>query len=432
MWDTGCVARVSRVSVRTRLLIATALPSFALMLTYLLGLPSWSLYIEDRVLINLVASQLNIVEQAALQGIETPVLPEQIVVYHGIDQLPTEMSEVLLSLEPGVHERVDDVYKGKVTDMFIGVGAGTDPADRVYVLLDSDGLESVDIRPATVLSVLAISAASLFLLLAGIALSRSVSRSVRALSALTSTDETHALETLPNDELGDVGRQWLRSRSELQQAADRQRRFARNVSHELRTPIAVASGAFELMHRHRPERESREAELLQRAESALGDMRELVEIFMGVAEGASTGTTGQHPFREVVSETVEDVQLTHDVSKKRLFFEAGAGGENLVPRISMAIVTRHILLNALRHAPADAPIAIEFEDDVLRVSNPLRPRDAADQPRRGGVGLQILNELVRSVGWSVSARPEGEQFVTQVAIDSRFNALSDPPTSSSR
>lgn len=415
---------MSRVSVQTRLLVATVLPSLALLLTYLVGLPAWSLYVEDRVLVNIVASTLASAEDAAGKGRDASVLPGEITVYRGEAQLPAPLGSVVQGLEPGVHEQENYEREGRVTDLFIGIGAGSDPSDRVVVVLDAEGLESLDIRPSTVLSLLTVSASSLCLLVGGIALSRSVSRSVRALSALTRSEHAAARPILPDDELGDLGRAWLRSRGELQQAADRQRRFARNVSHELRTPIAVVSGAIELMRRHRPERDEREHRLLCRAEDALGGMRELVEIFMGVAEGATAGDRGQCPLGEVVAEVVATIASTQDLPDGKLSTTVVGGRSSPVPRVSMAIVVRHIVLNALRHAPADATIEIVVEDGVVRVCNAVRRNDSEDPPRRGGVGLEILHELVRSVGWSVSARLDGDQFVTTVATDGRFNDLS--------
>lgn len=402
-----------RASVRNRLLIATALPPLALLVTYMAGIPLWSLYIEDRVFMNIVSAQLSDAQAAQSDGRDLAVPLHGERVFRGPDALPATLTEELLGKGPGIHELQEIEIDGRTTDAFIGISEGRDPAERLYVLLDVGALEALRTKTPAAIILLLIAATSGAMLLTGVAISRSVLQSVKTLSNLARSPADSPVE-LPNDELGALGRGWLDARVELEMSANRQRRFARNVSHELRTPISVASGALELLERHGRLQEHRKLELVQRARTALTEMRELVEVFMGVAQDASSGTAAQEALHETVRQVLVDIAETDSHLGERVTLTTEATTPVDVPRATLSIVVRHLVINAVRHSPPGSPIAVHVHEHTVSVANPVGAARSSDDQGHYGVGLQVLQELVDSVGWSIKAERQQDAFMATV------------------
>lgn len=411
-----------RASIRTRLLIATALPPVALVVTYVVGVPMWSLYIEDRIFINIVSAQLADAEIARSEGrdLDVPLHGER--VFRGPGALPVALLGQLESKGPGIHELLEVEIDGRTTDAFVGIGEGDDPSERLYVLLDVGALEALRTKAPVAIILFLIAGVSAVMLLTGIAISRSLFQSVRSLSSLSRSPAGDRAVVLPDDELGALGRGWLAARQELEFSASRQRRFARNVSHELRTPIAVASGALELLRKHKPQMESREHELLSRADTALREMRELIDVFMGVAEGAAAGPDARSTIRAAVSQAVAEIASADEVLAERMQLSIDPdedASEAELPKAPLSIVVRHLVMNAARHAPPGSPIEIRASHGAISVSNPVDHEAASRPARQSGVGLRILLELVDSVGWSIDATKGDSEFVATVTCQTR-------------
>ncbi len=388
-----------RFSIRTRLLVASALPSIALLVTCVIGAREWAYYIEDRVFLNIVSAQLEETKRAFENGqdLESPIGGGQL--YIGMDKLPEEFSDTIRSLEPGVHELRDLGFREHSYNAFIGISDDQDPSNRLIVIIEDNTPKNIQAEPRVFLVLAIVVAFSL--LICGFIVTRSIMKSVAILGTLPRTPADKPLPELPDDELGELGREWIQAKAELELSAARQRRFARNVSHELRTPISVASGAIELLYRHRVDRDTRENELLQRTTDALNEMKELIGIFMCIAEGTSSTIDEKESLERVAESVVSELRSAHDDLSDRLYIDLGVESSVNILRAPMAAIVRHMILNAYRHAPKSSEIRVRIEPGQVAVTNPVQSSEPVDPKHTGGMGLDILRELVESLDWSM-------------------------------
>lgn len=405
-----------RFSVRTRLLIATVLPSLALMLTYLVGVPVWSYYIEDRIFTNIVAAQLQSAEESVRLGNELNVPLQDAVVYKGIESVPSSLRSQIADMQPGIHELVRAQIEGVGLDAFIGVGSHPDPVNRIFVIFDVGSLEAVRKRPTALLVLLAIAGVSAGLLIAGLAVSRSLLMSVRALSGLTRSTNHRDLPPLPDDELGALARDWLKAREQLESAADQQRRFARNASHELRTPVAIASGALELLDRHDELTDARSRELISRVSGSIDQMKQLIEVFLGVSQGELSLGNQQSTVKDVIQSVVSAMEQSGQLHRERVHLNFDQSRQAPVSSTALTVVLRHLLSNAVQHSPEDTPIALVASESKVVICNLIDSDPAPRIAPVSGIGLQVLGELVETIGWRIKVQHSKEQFTCTLEL----------------
>lgn len=210
-----------------------------------------------------------------------------------------------------------------------------------------------------------------------------------------------------------------------QRVARQQIEFVASVSHELRTPLAVIRSAAEnLADGVVPGGQVAEYGALIRNEGRrLSDMVERVMEFAGMTAGPAQLATRELDIRDVLADAVASVRA-----------EAGERGQTisvtqpdrLLPVSGDAGALRSALLNALgnamKYSDAGAPIEVAVTsdggririavcdrglgidpDDLPHVFTPFfRGRRAvASQVRGSGVGLSIVQRVVRALGGEV-------------------------------
>ena len=199
------------------------------------------------------------------------------------------------------------------------------------------------------------------------------------------------------------------------------------VSHDLRTPLASLRAMVEAIDERvvdDPESMRRYAAEMRRSVRQLGamvdDLFELAQLDAGAIE------TETHRARlgEVVSTAVATVELQAEEKGLSLVAELnGADDAPCSPRLARVI--QNLLVNAVRHTPADGSVRIEARhsadalevavadtgegiapQDLARVFDPFFRADPARHGAGAGLGLALAKRIVEALGGEISAESE--------------------------
>ncbi|WP_199439348.1 ATP-binding protein [Umezawaea beigongshangensis] len=259
------------------------------------------------------------------------------------------------------------------------------------------------------------------------------SRVLRPLNEITATARKLGAEDLdrrigmsgPHDELRELADTFDGMLDRLAAAFDSQRRFVANASHELRTPLAVQRTLVEVAMADpaaRPELRRLGEHLLhtnERSERMIEGLLVLARSDRGLA------STGDVRLDEVVERVVrataaraarQDVTVLSRTRERTV-----RGDAELLERLVV-----NLLHNAVDHNAPGGRVEVEIGDDpalVVRNSGPDVPADVVDSlfepfrrhggertgdSRNAGLGLSIVDSIVRAHGGSVRAEPREE------------------------
>lgn len=169
------------------------------------------------------------------QGISTD-LPVDMQLYRG-----SEIPQAMGQLAPGFHEI-------SVGDNTFDLLVGTDAGERLILLVDDSGFESIETGLVLLLTAAFLSCVLLALLLGRMTASRVIAPLTALADAVQRDAERDALPSLDShDEVGMLARAFAARTAELHRFLIRERLFTGDVSHELRTPLTVILGAAELL-----------------------------------------------------------------------------------------------------------------------------------------------------------------------------------------
>jgi signal transduction histidine kinase len=218
----------------------------------------------------------------------------------------------------------------------------------------------------------------------------------------------------------------LRSMQREMRTARRQQNFLSAVTHELKSPLASARLYVESLELGRADGEKRQR-YLKHAREDLDRLRDMIEDLL---QSARLSTTGPEliPSRIELAETVDRVlalmKQEHVTNNAEVSFE-GAPVHVNVDGAAVETVVRNLLSNAVKYGgePAHIDVRVGREDDrallVVRDHGPglngakdifdpfVRGGDEMVRTRQGvGLGLYLVDQLVRASGGSVHARDD--------------------------
>ena len=274
---------------------------------------------------------------------------------------------------------------------------------------------------------------------AAIVMARSSARAVRRLTATASAfgegdlgARTGTIEAGP--ELGVLAATLDDMAARLQQAQERERAAESTrrdlitaVSHDLRTPIASLRAMVEAIDdavvddpvtMRRYAGEMRRS--INQVVAMVDDLFELAQLDAGAIEIE----TRRARLGEVVSSAVAAVQLQAEGKRLQLAAELnGADDAPCSPRVARVI--QNLLVNAVRHTPADGSVRIEARrskdtleievaddgegiapDDLARVFEPFFRADPARHGAGAGLGLALAKRIVEALGGQITAESE--------------------------
>jgi len=274
---------------------------------------------------------------------------------------------------------------------------------------------------------------------AALALARSRSRSVdRLAEGARRLGEgelgTRVGELGAGPELDTLARTLDEMAERLERAQERERDIERTrrdlvtaVSHDLRTPLASLRAMVEAidegvvddpptMRRYAAEMRRSMAQLV----AMVDDLFELAQLDAGAIEAETTRAR----LGEVVRSAVATVEMAaHDKGLSLVADLHGTEDTACSPRLVRVI--QNLLVNAVRHTPADGSVRIEarrsdrgLELVVIDTGEGIAPRDLervfdpffrADPARHGsgaGLGLALAKRIVEALGGSIRAESE--------------------------
>lgn len=219
----------------------------------------------------------------------------------------------------------------------------------------------------------------------------------------------------------------------LAAAFEAERSFAANAAHELRTPLAGA-----IAQAQRLQAETADPAARARAagmEAALKRLLRVSERLMQLAraEGGKLRRETADDLRPILRILVEE--QAHGATSDRILLQLPEAPvpSDLDPD-ALAIITRNLIDNALRHGAPNAPVEVALaQDGTFRVSNagevipPATLADLATRFNRGearaegsGLGLAIVATIAERIGSRLdlaSPRPGGtDGFSAQLVL----------------
>jgi signal transduction histidine kinase len=216
----------------------------------------------------------------------------------------------------------------------------------------------------------------------------------------------------------------------LQAVADQEQRVEQTrrdlitaVSHDLRTPLANLRAMVEAIDDRvvsDPPTIRRYAADMRRAvgqlSSLVNDLFELVQVDAGAIEAEIERAR----FGDVVASAIATVEV--EAARKGVVLSAdvrGTEAEACSPRVSR--VLQNLLVNAVRHTPADGTIHVEgrLDPDALRlvvrdtgegiaaddlpfIFDPFYRVDSARSGNGAGLGLALADRIVRALGGTIA------------------------------
>jgi len=285
---------------------------------------------------------------------------------------------------------------------------------------------------------------------AAVVMARSSAKAVRRLTATASAlgdgdldARTGAIEGGPELDvlaatLDDMAERLQRVQERERQIEATRRDLVTAVSHDLRTPLASLRAMVEAIDEgvvDDPESMRRYAKEMRRGVQQLGAMIDDLFELAQLDAGAIETETRRARLGEVVSSAVATVGLQAEEKGLSLVAELnGADDAPCSPRLARVI--QNLLVNAVRHTPADGSVRIEARlaadalevavadtgegiapQDLARIFDPFFRADPARQGAGAGLGLALAKRIVEALGGEISAESEpshGARFAVTV------------------
>lgn len=251
---------------------------------------------------------------------------------------------------------------------------------------------------------------------------------------------------------------WLREEDErrtreLAAAHDFQQLMVGVVSHDLRNPLAVITTVASSLLRNTENPKKAEAleRVVRSAKRASRIINDLLDVTHVRVTGRMAVARARMDLLAVVRDTVEDLRLANPGRELRLDLPQASAivGEWDADRITQVVT--NLIHNALQHGharePIDVRLQLQNDDVVLSVHNSgppipatLLPRlfdpfkqGAQREPRAAGgglgLGLYIVDQIVRSHEGRVEARSSAEDGTTLTVTLSRRGRQDPVPAS---
>ena len=206
---------------------------------------------------------------------------------------------------------------------------------------------------------------------------------------------------------------------------EHQKRFVRDTSHQLRTPLAVLKAQVQSAQRGDME----PVQALSEIAHTVARATELANQMLALAKVEQLRQQGDAPLVDWATITrAVALDLAPLIAERRLDFSLDASAAPVrAHEWALRELTRNLLHNALKFTPDESRLALRVEglanEAVLSVSDsgpgisadqrqhlfqPFAAGLGADSPQRGsGLGLAICNEIVATLGGSISLDNRG-------------------------
>jgi signal transduction histidine kinase len=215
--------------------------------------------------------------------------------------------------------------------------------------------------------------------------------------------------------------------------ADFERHLVGIVSHDLTTPISAISLSTEMLLKDR-DLTPRQRTGLERIDSSVQRARRLIRDLLDFTQARLGEGLPVRPqpleLHGLTRTVIEEIASAHPTRQLRLTSSGDTGGSWDPDRLAQVLT--NLVNNALSYSPPDTPVRVEVlgegEAVLLRIHNEGEPIPAELLPRlfepleRGalpghggrsiGLGLFIVNHIVRAHGGAVEVRSEPHEGTT--------------------
>jgi signal transduction histidine kinase len=228
--------------------------------------------------------------------------------------------------------------------------------------------------------------------------------------------------------LDDMADRLVRSQRRTAEVEAARRDLITIISHDLRTPLgslramveAIDDGVVEDLPSLRRYAEQMRGSVAQLS-SMIDDLFELVQIDAGVI----AVETERARLEDVVGSAIATVR--HHAVEKRLALTARLGdAEDAACSPRLTRVVQNLLMNAIRHTPADGSVRLDARragdrlevviadtgdgipaDDLPRIFEPFYRADPARSGPGAGLGLALAKRIVEAMGGMIRAESSG-------------------------
>ncbi len=289
----------------------------------------------------------------------------------------------------------------------------------------------------------------------GILLSRSLTRTLRELTAASNAIALGAsVEPVPvrtKDELGTLARAFNHMNESLTRARELRLRMTADIAHELRTPLSVILGHAEALSDGVLPPSTETFHIIHDEANHLSRLVDDLRTLSMSEAGELTLYTQQQSVAQLLDKIGAAFKSQAKTKKIGLYVDAPAG----LPEVSidadrMSQVMGNLLVNALRHTPKGGRIEMSAEAQQtgvrIRVHNngpEIDPEELEHifdrfyggraKPRQrdegSGLGLAIAKSIVEALGgkiWAESAPGEGATFVIELPTQASDDQPANP------
>ncbi len=240
--------------------------------------------------------------------------------------------------------------------------------------------------------------------------------------------ESLDLSAFNNDEVGVLAHELEHYHDQLKNLLIREKEFAGNVSHELRTPVTSISLAAEVLAL-KADLSPVERQRIQRIQRAVGEMSELIDTFLVLAQVNNKSTKYDYAACElgpIVRKVVEQQRIWLGGKPLEVIIEESEQLMVLAPPGIPNVLVANLVRNAFRYTErGTVTISIKFNqlivtDTGIGIDESMQARifkreamGGSDDMDRVRLGLSIVQRICERYGWTVcfeSKKGQGTQF----------------------
>ena len=237
------------------------------------------------------------------------------------------------------------------------------------------------------------------------------------------------LSEFGNDEIGVLAHKLQHYHQQLQQLLSREKEFASNVSHELRTPVTSISMAAEVLATKK-DLSAAEYERIQRIQRAAGEMSELIETFLVLAQLHNEPTDiGTHEMEPIVRKVIEQQRVWLGNKPVEVVVEENGPLAVSAPSGILSVLVANLVRNAFRYTERGS-VVVTLGPDQLTVTDTGVGIDPGMQAQmfkgyavynpnnsdRVRLGLSIVQRICEHYNWTISVestKGRGSQFTVK-------------------